>query len=224
LVAAALWVLPSAAVKVVATQKDPPAISGIWKLNVESSVNPNGPPAPAAPASGGGGGGGGAAGGGSGGGSGGGGGGGGDGGSAAIIGSGGSSGDMSPAENKRLLTTLAAFRLAPPEMALKATPTDVTIAFDPDPSKGITWKHSTDDKKQTVSTPLGPMEAKVKWNGETLHREMVMNSAGGLKIVEEYTLSPDGKRLTMTVKASSVMTPSPKIQNVEIKRVYDRVQ
>jgi hypothetical protein len=51
-----------------------------------------------------------------------------------------------------------------------------------------------------------------------------MNPAGGLKFVEDYTLSADGKQLVMTLKASSIMTPNPKIQNVEIKRVYDRIQ
>ena len=72
------------------------------------------------------------------------------------------------------------------------------IAFDPDPTKAA-WKHTTDDKKQTVATPWGPIEAKIKWNGDTLHREMVMN-AGDLKVIEDYKLSPDGKQLIMTLK------------------------
>ena len=130
---------------------------------------------------------------------------------------------MSPQENQRLQATLAGFRQAPPMMGLQATPGNVLIAFDPDPSKGKVWKHTTDDKKANVPTPWGPMEAKVKWDGQTLHREMVMHNAGDFKVVEEYKLSPDGKQLTVTLKTTAVMSPTPKIQQVEIKRVYDRV-
>ena len=192
-----------------AGQKAVPDLSGIWKLNVEASVNPNGP-APAQPAarSGGGGGGG--------------------GGDRGMDMSGGAAkpvdSQMDPAENKLLQTVLAGFRQAPPQMALKTSATEVLIGFDPDPAKHMQWKHTTDDKKQTVPTAWGGVEAKAKWNGATLHRELVMNPAGGLKFIEDYTLSADGKQLIMTLKASSIMTPSPKIQNVEIKRVYDRIQ
>ena len=98
------------------------------------------------------------------------------------------------------------------------------IAFDTDPSKGKFWKHTTDDKKATMPTPWGPMEAKVKWDGQTLHREMVMHNAGDFKVVEEYKLTPDGKQLTVTLKTTAVMSPTPRIQQVEIKRVYDRAQ
>ena len=131
---------------------------------------------------------------------------------------------MSPQENQRLQMTLAGFRQAPPMMAFQSTPGNVAIAWDPDATKGKMWKHTTDDKKATVPTPWGPMEAKVKWDGQTLHREMVMHNAGEFKVVEEYKLSPDGKQLTMTIKTTSVMSPTPKIQQVDIKRVYDRVQ
>jgi hypothetical protein len=109
-------------------------------------------------------------------------------------------------------------------MGLQSTAGNVLIGFDPDPAKGKIWKHTTDDKKATVPTPWGPMEAKVKWDGQTLHREMVMHNAGDLKVVEEYKLSPDGKQLIVTLKTTSVMSPTPKIQQVEIKRVYDRAQ
>ena len=201
----ALVGLPLSAMRVVAKQKETPNISGTWKLNVEASTNPNGPaPAQASTgrARGGGdaGGGGGAAGGGGGDTGGGGGGGGGDtggGGGGAASGMAATAGsNMSPQENQRLQVTLAGFRQAPPTMGLQATPGNVLIAFDPDPSKGKAWKHTTDDKKATVPTPWGPMEAKVKWDGQTLHREMVMHNAGDFKVVEDYKLSPDGKQLT----------------------------
>ena len=227
LVVMALVGLPVTSARIVAKQsKEPPNITGMWKLNVEASTNPNGPAqvASAGRPRGGGGdtGGGAAAGGGGGGGDTGGGGGGGDdrgGGKAASADS-----NMSPQENQRLQATLAGFRQAPPMMQFQATPGNVGIAWDADPAKGKIWKHATDDKKATVPTPWGPMEAKVKWDGQTLHREMVMHNAGDFKVVEEYKLSPDGKQLTMTLKTTSVMSPTPKIQQVDIKRVYDRVQ
>ena len=131
---------------------------------------------------------------------------------------------IDPVENQRLQMTLAGFRQAPPMLGVQSTPGNVLIAFDPDPTKGKAWKHTTDDKKATVPTPWGQMEAKVKWNGDTLHREMVMHNAGDFKVVEEYKLSPDGKQLIVTLKTTSVMSPTPKIQQVEIKRVYDRAQ
>lgn len=237
----ALVGLPLTATRVVAKQKETPNFSGTWKLNVEASTNPNGP-APAQASTGrargggggdaGGGGGGGAAGAGGGGGGGdtGGGGGGGGGGDTGGGGGGGGGGmaatagsNMSPQENQRLQMTLAGFRQAPTMLGVQSTPGNVLIAFDTDPSKGKFWKHTTDDKKATVATPWGPMEAKVKWAGQTLHREMVMHNAGDFKVVEEYKLSPDGKQLTVTLKTTAVMSPTPKIQQVEIKRVYDRV-
>ncbi len=132
--------------------------------------------------------------------------------------------DMGAEENQRLQAALAGFRHAPEMMAFKADPGSIIIAWDPDPAKGKTWKHTTDDKKATVPTPWGPMEAKVKWDGQTLHRELVMNSAGGFKVVEEYKLSADGNQLIETLKTTSVMSPTPKIQQVDIKRVYDRQQ
>jgi hypothetical protein len=236
----ALVALPAASIRIVAKQKEAPAISGQWKLNVAVSTNPNGP-APTQASARRGGGGGDAGGIGGGGGDTGGGGGGGDmGGGGADAGGGGSRGgggggggggasaragsDMGAEENQRLQAALAGFRHAPEMMAFKADPGSIIIAWDPDPAKGKTWKHTTDDKKATVPTPWGPMEAKVKWDGQTLHRELVMNSAGGFKVVEEYKLSADGNQLIETLKTTSVMSPTPKIQQVDIKRVYDRQQ
>jgi hypothetical protein len=239
LIVMALVGLPMASVRVVGKQKDVPAFSGTWKLNVEASTNPNGPAGSQTASrgrSGGGGGDTGAGAGGGGGAAGGGGGGGGDtGGGGGDTGGGGGGGgggmprpsagsEMDPAENKRLQTALVGFRQAPQMLGLQVAPGNVIIGFDTDPAKGKIWKHATDDKKQTVPTPWGPMEAKVKWDGQTLHREMVMNNAGAFKVVEDYKLSADGKQLIMTIKTTSVMTPKPVIQQVEIKRVYDRAQ
>lgn len=244
LIAATLVALPVASGQLVAKQKELPNMTGTWKLNAEASTNPNGPAPVAANASSrrGGGGGGGAAGGGDIGGGGGaagagGGGGGGDtgggGGGGDTGGRGGGGGnsasatagsEMGPEENQRLQAALVGFRQAPPMLGLQVAPGNVLIAFDPDPTKGRAWKHTTDDKKTNVATPWGPMEAKVKWDGQTLHREMVMHNAGDFKVTEDYKLSADGKQLTVTLKTTSTMSPKPRIQQVDIKRVYDRAQ
>ena len=227
LVVLALVGLPVTSARIVAKQgKEPPNITGTWKLNVEASTNPNGPAQQAAAGRprGGGGGGGDTGGGGGGGAAGGGGGGGDEGGGGGGMRAAPAGAVIDPAENQRLQMALAGFRQAPPMIGFQSTPGNVIIAFDPDPQKGRIWKHTTDDKKATVPTPWGNMEAKVKWDGQTLHREMVMHNAGDFKVVEEYKLSPDGKQLTVTLKTTSTMSPTPKIQQVDIKRVYDRVQ
>jgi hypothetical protein len=79
------------------------------------------------------------------------------------------------------------------------------------------FAHKTDNKSQDVVTPGGPGAFKVKWDKTKLVREI--ETPDSLKIVEEYVLSPDGKQLFVTLKASSRMqrVPDPKI-----RRVYDR--
>ena len=46
-----------------------------------------------------------------------------------------------------------------------------------------------------------------------------ISTQDGLKVVETYTLSADGKQLTVTVKPSQ---PVMKIEDAKIKRVYYR--
>ena len=111
------------------------------------------------------------------------------------------------------------FRKAPPLLGIKATAKDVTLAYDPDPAKGMIFKYTTDNKKSAMPTPAGPLDVKVKWNGKTLHREI--ESKESLKVVEEYTPSADGKQLIVTVETTNIMV---RMDKVEIKRVYDRVQ
>jgi hypothetical protein len=57
------------------------------------------------------------------------------------------------------------------------------------------------------------MDFKVKWDGQKLAREAEFES---LKVIETYTVSPDGKQLIVTVKADSSMVRN--VQNGEIKR------
>jgi hypothetical protein len=172
------------------------ALSGGWKLNMEASINPNGPDGPGAKPK-------------------------------AKAGGQFSSGQQGPPpggdlgkeELQRFTMHLAMFRQAPPLLGIQATAKDAMLIFDPDPSKNMTFKYTTDNKKSVMNTPAGPVDVKVKWNGKTLQREMETKES--LKIVEKYTPSADGKQLEVTVETSNIMV---RMDKVEIKRVYDRVQ
>ena len=89
-----------------------------------------------------------------------------------------------------------------------------------DPEKKLGYAHKTDNQKQTVATPAGPADFKVRWDGTKLRREV--DTPDTLHVVEEYSLSPDGKQLIVTVKADSRMVFN--VQNGDIRRVYDRQQ
>ena len=185
-----------------AAQDGPAAISGVWKLNAAASVNPNGPP-PAKPAqpprSGGGGGGGGSS----------------------VDVTGGATqpiqGGIGKEEEARLNAAKGFFFKAPEMMAIQATKEEFKLLLDPATKSG--FAHKTDNKKAKVPTPAGPMDFKVKWDGQKLAREAEFES---LKVIETYTVSPDGKQLIVTVKADSSMVRN--VQNGEIKRVYDKQQ
>jgi hypothetical protein len=187
-----------------------PAFSGGWKLNVEASTNPNGPPG--TPSSGGarqssrGGGGGGVS-----------------SGAGDISGGGVSSaqgGALGPEEMQRFNGVKNILFQAPPLLGIKATKEQVILIYDPDPAKNAAFAHATDNKAKDYPTPFGPMTAKVKWDKDKLKREIETHET--LQVVEEYTVSADGKQLTVTVKASSRMVRN--VQNGDIKRVYDRIQ
>ena len=206
LVAAVLALaIAAVAAPAIVAQSDVPEISGVWKLNVEASTNPNGPPAAARggkPRGGGGGGG-----------SAGGGGGGGEGGGPA---NGQEASTLSPQEQQRFNAIKALAFKAPEMMALQATPTDFKMLLDPATKQG--FAHKTDNKKQTLDTPGGATDFKVRWDGKKLRREY--ETKDSFKCVEEYALSADGQQLIVTVKADSGMVRN--VQVGDIKRVYDR--
>ena len=196
LIVAVALLLVAQRASIFAQAADPAAaLSGGWKLNMDASTNPNGPDGPGAKV-------------------------------AAKPGGQFSTpngpppgGDLGKEELQRFNTHLAMFRKAPPLMGIKATDKEVTLAYDPDPAKGMIYKYMTDNKKSVMTTSAGPLDVKVKWNGKTLHREI--ESKESLKVVEEYTPSADGKQLTVTVDISNIMV---RMVKTEIKRVYDRVQ
>jgi len=196
LIVAVALLLVAQRASIFAQAADPAAaLSGGWKLNMDASTNPNGPDGPGAKV-------------------------------AAKPGGQFSTpngpppgGDLGKEELQRFNTHLAMFRKAPPLLGIKATDKEVTLAYDPDPAKGMIYKYMTDNKKSVMTTSAGPLDVKVKWNGKTLHREI--ESKESLKVVEEYTPSADGKQLTVTVDISNIMV---RMVKTEIKRVYDRVQ
>ena len=197
--------IAAVAAPAIVAQSDVPEISGVWKLNVEASTNPNGPPAAARggkPRGGGGGGG-----------SAGGGGGGGEGGGPA---NGQEASTLSPQEQQRFNAIKSLAFKAPEMMALHATPTDFKMLLDPATKQG--FAHKTDNKKQTLDTPGGATDFKVRWDGKKLRREY--ETKDSFKCVEEYALSADGQQLIVTVKADSGMVRN--VQVGDIKRVYDR--
>lgn len=180
-----------------APQDAPAAISGVWKLNAEASVNPNGPPAAKPvqrPREGGGGG-------------------------SGYDPTGGGSkpieGGIGKEEQQRLDNAKAFFFKAPEMMGVQATKEEFKLLLDP--AKNFGFAHKTDNKKAKMTTPVGAMDFKAKWDGQKLVREAELES---LKVVETYTVSADGKQLIVTVKADSSMVRN--VQTGEIKRVYDK--
>lgn len=180
-----------------AARQDVPAMSGVWKLNAEASTNPNGPAPRQAERGARGGGGGGERGGG---------------------GGEDAGGNLGKEEMARFNNMKKMFFTAPPMMGIQATATDFKMLLDPE--KKLGYAHKTDNKKQTVPTPAGPADFKVRWDGQKLRREV--DTPDTLHVMEEYSLSGDGKQLIVTVKADSRMVFN--VQNGDIRRVYDRQQ
>jgi hypothetical protein len=221
LVAAALVGLPALAVDLTAQPKQIPPFEGVWKLNVEASTNPNGPPPPARRGGRGGrGGGGGPAPG-------------GPGGASFAVGfqgggSGGSGGFATAGGNETIDSSLSGeeqvrfdamknFLLtAPPMMGLSATATDFTIVLDP--VKKLGFVHKLDNKVASLNTAGGPGQFKARWDGSKIRREIETKES--LKVTEDYELSKDQQQLIVTVKYDALMV---RMQKMDVKRVYDRV-
>lgn len=215
LVALALGTWPLLATNPAPDQAQVPAMTGVWKLDVEASENPNGADRPTGCAnpmraggegrdrgfgSGGSVGGSDTAGG------------------VALPGaSGAAGGALGPAEMARFCNMLNQFYVAPEMMGLQVTQTDFMQLLNPETKFG--YMHKTDNKSQDLNTPGGAGEFKVKWDKTKIVREI--NTEDSLKMIEAFELSADGSQLIVTLEASSrmVRVPDPKI-----RRVYDRQQ
>jgi hypothetical protein len=186
-----------------------PSVAGTWKLNEAASNNPNGPaPKAAADRRGGGGG---AASGGARGGRGGGGGG--------FDVTGGAQAaqisELSQEEKARINMMLGLTNKAQDVLKITLEGGDVSIT-DQD-GKGFP-KQPADGKKNMLKNPqIGEVNIKVKIDNKGMTREITTQE--DLKVVENYVVSADGKQLIVTVKESH---PVMKIEDMKIKRVYDR--
>ena len=180
-------------------------VAGIWKLNEAESNNPNGP----APAARSGGGRGGQRGGGRG----------GDNldatGGAARAGAGAQAmSELSPEEKGRINQMLGLMYKAAGTLEIVLDGADCIIKQD---GSGFP-KQNCDGKKSPLRNPqIGEVDIKIKADAKGMTREI--STQDGLKVVETYTLSADGKQMTVTVKPSQ---PVMKIEDAKIKRVYYR--
>lgn len=175
-------------------------VAGVWKLNVAESNNPNGPdpstaPRPSAPR------------------------GGGRGedmtGGAASAGAGAQAISQLSAEEKgRINKMLALLNKAATSLEIIVEGNDVTIKQD---GTGFP-KQNADGKKFELRNPqIGEVDIKIKIDAKGMTREV--HTQDDLKVVENYTLSADGKQMTVTVKPSQ---PVMKIADAKIKRIYYR--
>ena len=191
----------SAALFVAPLSAQAPGVAGSWKLSEADSTNPNGP-APTTPERRGGGGG--AAGGGRG---------------TSVDVTGGSRpnqtvSELSPEEKRRITMMLSLVNKAANVLDIVVEGNDVTIKQD----GGGFPKQPADGKKNALKNPqIGEIDIKVKIDNKGMTREI--STQEDLKVVETYTVSADGKQLTVTVKESH---PVQKIEDPKIKRVYNK--
>ena len=182
-------------------------VAGTWKLNEAESNNPNGPAPAGAPAPRGGGG------------------------AAPKTGGAGDKFDatggasrpgagaqqaseLSAEEKARISKMLGLIYKAPQTLEIVIEGTDMTIKQD---GSGFP-KQNADGKKFPLKNPqIGEVGIKIKYDAKGMTREI--STQEDLKIVEAYTLSADGKQMTVTVKPSQ---PVMKIEDAKIKRVYYR--
>lgn len=172
---------------------DPASFNGTWKLDEAASTNPSGP-----------------------------------GGleqgpprlsKGAAPGSQAGGGTLQPMERARFYKMLQGLEIAPKTLVLAVTDKDVTITAD----GGKPFAYKTDGKVETMPTgnaQLGDLEIKTHWDGAALKREV--KTIDGLTVIESYTVSADGKQLTVAVDLKSQVEHLPDSQRKPIKRLYNR--
>jgi hypothetical protein len=122
--------------------------------------------------------------------------------------------ELSPEEKTRINRMLGLMNKAAQTLEIIVDGNDMTIKQD---GSGFP-KQNADGKKFALKNPqIGEVDIKIKVDAKGMTREITTQD--DLKVVETYTLSPDGKTLTVTVKPSQ---PVMKIEDAKIKRVYVR--
>lgn len=122
---------------------------------------------------------------------------------------------LSPEETGRIRMVQGLMHKAAQTLEIVLEGGDITIKQD----GGGFPKQAADGKKSPLkNAQVGELDIKIKLDGaKGLTREVTTQE--DLKIVETYTLSADGRQLTVTLKESH---PVMKIDDPKIKRVYDR--
>jgi len=182
-------------------------VAGTWKLNEAASNNPNGPAPAGAPAP--------------------------RGGGAPKTGGAGdkfdatggasrpgagaqAASELSPEEKARINRMIGLMNKAAQTLEIVIDGSDCTIKQDNSgfPKQNCDGKNP---KTPLVNPQIGKVDIKIKIDAKGMTREIATQE--DLKIIENYTLSADGKQLIVTMKASQ---PVMKIEDAKIKRVYDR--
>jgi hypothetical protein len=124
--------------------------------------------------------------------------------------------ELSPEEKGRINRMLGLMNKAAQTLEIVVDGGDCQIKQD---NSGFP-KQNCDGKKPKsplVNPQIGQVDIKIKIDAKGMTREI--STQDDLKVVETYTLSPDGKTMTVTVKPSQ---PVMKIEDAKIKRVYVR--
>lgn len=122
--------------------------------------------------------------------------------------------ELSAEEKSRINKMLGLFHKAAQTLEIIVEGNDMTIKQD---GTGFP-KQNADGKKFALRNPqIGEVDIKIKVDAKGMTREVTTQE--DLKIVENYTLSADGKMMTVTMKASQ---PVMKIEDAKVKRVYYR--
>lgn len=122
--------------------------------------------------------------------------------------------ELSAEEKSRINKMLGLFNKAAQSLEIIVEGNEMTIKQD---GTGFP-KQNADGKKFALRNPqIGEVDIKIKVDAKGMTREVTTQE--DLKIVENYTLSADGKTMTVTMKASQ---PVMKIEDAKVKRVYYR--
>jgi hypothetical protein len=135
-------------------------------------------------------------------------------------------GDLGPEEQSRVRAELKLVQAAPQKLTIQAAAKEFNLTYEGGGSQSAVTFPNVEGKKAKITAVAAfeklKMEAKAQWSGGMFKREITTPES--LTVIEEYTLSADGKQLTVVVTAKCGMWRIPEPINPPVKRVYDRVQ